>query len=64
VGSNVTIAGSVIIGRNCYIGSGTGVRNGLRIGDRALAGLGSNIIRNVAEGDVVAGNPARALRQA
>jgi len=59
IGSNVAIAGNVRIGENCYIGSGTNVKNGLSIGARALIGLGSNVTRDVPEGAVVAGNPAR-----
>lgn len=63
IGSNVTIAGAVSIGQNCYIGSGTGVRNGLTIGEGALIGLGSVVVRDVAPGDTVAGNPARTLKK-
>lgn len=63
IGSNVTIAGGVTIQRNCYIGSGTGVRNGLTIGAGALVGLGSVVVRDVAPGDTVAGNPARIFKK-
>ena len=61
IGSNVTIAGGTVIGKTCYIGSGTSVMNGLRVGDGALVGIGSNVIRDVAAGTRVVGNPARAL---
>jgi sugar O-acyltransferase (sialic acid O-acetyltransferase NeuD family) len=61
IGSNVVVAGGTSIGQNCYIGSGTNVINGIHIGDGALVGLGSNIIRAVAENTTVAGNPARLL---
>jgi sugar O-acyltransferase (sialic acid O-acetyltransferase NeuD family) len=63
VGSGVGVAGSVRIGRNCYIGSGSTLMNGVEIGDGALVGLGSTVIRDVPPGAVVAGNPARVLRQ-
>jgi len=61
VGSNVTLAGGVAIGENCYIASGTSIMHGIEIGAGALVGLGSNVIRNVAGGTTVAGNPARPI---
>lgn len=64
IGAGVVVAGEVTIGRNCYIASGSNVMNGLDIGDEALVGLGSNVVRNVAAGTRVAGNPARELREA
>lgn len=62
VGSNVTVAGNTIIEENCYIGSGTSLINGIVFGAESLAGLGSNIIRNVPAGSRIAGNPAKALK--
>lgn len=61
IGSNVTIAGGSVIGENCYIGSGTSIMNGLRLEERVLVGLGSNVIRNVPADTRIAGNPARQL---
>jgi sugar O-acyltransferase (sialic acid O-acetyltransferase NeuD family) len=61
LGANVTIAGSVVVEDNCYVASGTSIMNGLRVGAGALIGIGSNVIRAVAAGSVVAGNPARPL---
>lgn len=61
IGSNVTIAGNTVIEENGYIGSGSSIMNGLRLGNGALVGLGSNVIRDVAAGIRVAGNPAHEL---
>ena len=61
IGSNVTIAGHTAVGENCYIGSGVSIMNGLRVGDGALVGIGSNVIRDVAPGTKVVGNPAYPL---
>ncbi|MBI1171365.1 acetyltransferase [bacterium] len=62
IGSNVTLAGSVVIGKGCYIGSASSIRNGIRIGDGALIGMGANVVRDVPEGAVMVGNPARQIR--
>jgi sugar O-acyltransferase (sialic acid O-acetyltransferase NeuD family) len=62
LGATVTVAGGVTIEDGAYIGSGTSIRNGIRIGAGALIGLGSVVVRDVAPGSVVAGNPARVLR--
>ena len=61
IGSNVTVAGDTVVEQNCYIGSGSTIMNGQRIGANALVGLGSNVIKNVEQGSMVVGNPARAL---
>lgn len=54
--------GSVTVGANAYISGGTTVKNGLSIGENALVGLGSVVIHDVEPGQIVAGNPARFLR--
>jgi acetyltransferase-like isoleucine patch superfamily enzyme len=43
------------------VGSGSRIKNGVAIGAGALVGLGSNVLRDVAPGATVAGNPARPL---
>ncbi|MEA5163192.1 acetyltransferase [Cereibacter johrii] len=61
VGAGVIVAGGARIGAGCYIGSGAAIRNGITIGDGALVGMGAVVVRDVAPGAVVAGNPARPL---
>ncbi len=63
VGSNVSISGSVEIERQCYIGSGAKLIQEIIVGSGSLVGLGSVVIASIAPNTVVAGNPARALRQ-
>lgn len=62
IGSNVTVSGHVSVGDTCYIGSGSRICNDIMIGARSLVGLGSNVVDDVKAGVVVAGNPARILR--
>jgi maltose O-acetyltransferase len=50
--------GRVDIGRRVYIGAGSLVLPGVRIGDDAIVGAGSVVTRDVPERTVAAGNPA------
>jgi len=61
IGSNVSVAGGVVVEENCYIGTGAQILSGLRIGKGALVGLGSTVIRPVEADARHAGNPARRL---
>ncbi len=61
VGANVVISGGVAVAPHCYIGSGARIKENVRIGAGSLVGLGAVVVHDVAEGMVVAGNPARPL---
>jgi acetyltransferase-like isoleucine patch superfamily enzyme len=47
------------VGRGASIGSGAVILCGVTIGERALVGAGAVVTRDVADGEVVAGVPAR-----
>jgi sugar O-acyltransferase (sialic acid O-acetyltransferase NeuD family) len=64
IGSNVTISGGVAIGKNCYLGSGARIIQEAVIGEKSLVGMGAVVIRPVTPGSVVAGNPAKNIRDA
>ena len=49
--------------RGASIGSGTTILCGVAIGERAIVGAGSVVTKDVPAGAIVAGNPARVLRQ-
>lgn len=53
------LSGSVRIGADCWIGPNASIRDGLSVGDRAFVGIGANVIKHVAAGATVYGNPAR-----
>ncbi|MBT6046038.1 MAG: acetyltransferase [Candidatus Scalindua sp.] len=63
IGSNVTISGNVTIGTRCYIGSGTSIRDSIKIDGKTLVGIGSNVVSDITESVVVAGNPAKIVRK-
>jgi len=57
----VHLAGHVRVGEGAFLGTGACVIPRIRIGARAVVGAGAVVIRNVAPGQTVFGNPARAL---
>ncbi len=62
VGPGVTISGNVRIGTQSVIGSGCVILPGVRIGDGVLAAAGSVIRRNVPDGALCSGSPAKTMR--
>ena len=50
-----------VVERGASLGSGCVVLGGIRVGAGALVGAGAVVTRDVAEGEVVAGIPARAV---
>lgn len=50
------------IGEDCWIGSNAIILSGVRLGDRVVIAAGSVVIKDVAEGSVAAGVPARVIR--
>lgn len=51
--------GSSSTGDQVFISGNSTIRDGRHIGDRALIGMGSVVVKNVEDGAVVRGNPAR-----
>ena len=60
--SGVTLAGGVHVEESCYLGQACTVRQNLRIGRGSLIGMGAVVTKDVPPGAVMAGNPARKLR--
>lgn len=51
------------IGKNCFIGGKSLILPGIEIGDGSIVGAGSVVTKSVPAGCVVAGNPARVIRE-
>jgi UDP-2-acetamido-3-amino-2,3-dideoxy-glucuronate N-acetyltransferase len=52
-----------IVRKRASIGSGSTILCGVEIGEGAIVGAGSVVTKDVPAGSIVAGNPARVLRQ-
>ncbi len=67
VGNNVEICGGVLllgyvtIEDNAMIKVGSLIRNRKNIGVAAVVGMGSNVVKDVKDGETVVGNPAKTL---
>jgi acetyltransferase-like isoleucine patch superfamily enzyme len=51
------------IGRNCFIGGRSIILPGVTVGDGSIVGAGAVVVRDVPPGTIVAGNPARVIRE-
>lgn len=58
------LAGGVTIGEGAYVGGGALIREHLTVGSSSLVGMGSVVTRDVPQGEVWAGVPARKIRTA
>ena len=59
--ANSMIAGSVQIGKNTWVSPSSSIKQKLIIGDNALVGMGSVVLKNVEDGSIVAGVPAKKI---
>ena len=63
VGPGVCIAGSAHIGDKCSIGMNATIRNHLYIGDWTVIGAGSLVTKDMPQGVVAYGAPAKVIRE-
>lgn len=59
VSPGANISGTVNIGAGSYIGTGACIREKIKIGPDAVVGMGAVVVKSVAEGITVIGNPAK-----
>lgn len=62
VAPGATLCGNVRVGEQTHVGAGATVIQGVRIGARCTVAAGAVVLADVAEGETVAGVPARQAR--
>lgn len=62
VGSNQPYLTETLIGENCFIAINAIILPGVKIGDEVIVGAGAVVTKDVPSKCVVAGNPAKVLR--
>ena len=62
ISPGASVAGHVVIGEGSFVGIGATISDRIQIGHGCLIGAGAVVVRDVADGQVVAGVPARMTR--
>lgn len=63
IAAGVVFCGSSIIGEKSWVGVGSIIKQSTKVGRCATLGLGAVVIKDVDDGDTVAGVPAKSLRK-
>jgi UDP-3-O-[3-hydroxymyristoyl] glucosamine N-acyltransferase len=61
--ANSMIAGSTVIGKNVWVAPSASILNKLTVADNAFVGMGAVVLKDVSQGKVVIGNPAKELNK-
>ena len=56
------VGGSAEIGYFCFIGENASIRQHIKIGNHVMIGMGAVVINNVEDNDIIAGNPAKSIK--
>ena len=62
VTAGVVVGGSTVIGDSCWLGLNSTIKHKLKIGNSVIVGSGSSVIHSVEDKDIVAGNPAKSIK--
>ncbi|MEO5332478.1 MAG: NeuD/PglB/VioB family sugar acetyltransferase [Magnetococcus sp. YQC-5] len=61
IASGAVLSGGVRVGRETFVGAGAVVRQGITIGRKVVVGAGAVVVREVRDGTVVVGCPAKEI---
>ncbi len=59
----VTVAGSASLGENAIVWGNASVRDGVAVGAGSVVGMGSVVVRDIPDGEIWTGNPAKPLKE-
>lgn len=62
IGASCVIGGRNIIGKRVYLGSLAGTKEKLKIGDDVICSAGAMVFRDLPDGVIAVGNPARIMK--
>ena len=60
--AGTVIGGSTSLGDNCWTGLNSTLKHKIKLGNNVIVGSGASVIRDVPDGDIVAGVPARSIK--
>lgn len=63
IGPGAKLAGRVVVGEGSFVGMGAVVKEGVKIGKNSIIGAGAVVIEDVPDNVVVAGIPAKIIKQ-
>lgn len=63
ISSTCVLAGMIHVKKNAYIGPSVTIKESLTIGEYSVAALGSVVFKDIEDGDLVIGNPARVSKR-
>lgn len=55
-------ADQIIIGKNCWIGTGSVILPGINLGDNVIVGANSTVTKSFQSNSIIAGNPAKLIK--
>lgn len=63
IGVNVSLGGKCVVGDETFIGTGVPVKDRAHIGSQSIIGLGSMVLRDIPDGVIALGNPAKPVKK-
>lgn len=62
IAPGAVLCGNVKLGKNSFIGAKAVIKEGVQIGENVIIGAGTVVIRNIADNQIVVGNPQRKIK--